>query len=90
MDENTCLIYKGSAFSIKWYYDTNGKSVAYDYFEDATEDLQDKFLILVKKIGDFGEIFDVTKSAMKETAYMLLSHNLIGTYLSLPMAAKLL
>ena len=61
MDENTCLIYKGSAFSIKWYYDTNGKSVAYDYFKDATEDLQDKFLILVKKMGDFGKIFDVTK-----------------------------
>ena len=55
------MIYKGSAFSIKWYYDTNGKSVAYDYFKDATEDLQDKFLILVKKMGDFGKIFDVTK-----------------------------
>ena len=61
MDENNCLIYRGSAFAIKWYYDTNGKSVAYDYFKDATEDLQDKFLILVKKMGDFGKIFDVTK-----------------------------
>ena len=61
MDENSCLIYKGSVFSIKWYYDTNGKSVAYDYFKDSTDDLQDKFLILVKKMGDFGKIFDVTK-----------------------------
>jgi len=61
MDEKSCLIYKGSKFSIKWYYDINGKSVAFDYFNDATEDLQDKFLILVKKMGDFGKIYDIKK-----------------------------
>ena len=61
MDEKSCLIYRGSVFSIKWYYDTNGKSSAYRYFEDASEDLQNKFLILVKKMGDFGKIYDITK-----------------------------
>ena len=61
MDEKSCLIYKGSKFSIKWYYDINGKSVAFDYFNGATEDLQDKFLILVKKMGDFGKIYDIKK-----------------------------
>ena len=61
MDEKSCLIYKGSEFSIKWYYDTNGKSVAFEFFKDATEDLQDKLLVLVKKMGDFGKIYDITK-----------------------------
>ena len=61
MDEKSCLIYKGSMFSIKWYYDTNGKSVAFEFFKNATEDLQDKLLILVKKMGDFGKIYDITK-----------------------------
>ena len=61
MDEKSCLIYRGSVFSIKWYYDTNGKSSAYSYFEDASEDLQNKFLVLVKKMGDFGKIYDTTR-----------------------------
>ena len=61
MDEKSCLIYKGSMFSVKWYYDTNGKSSAFEFFEDTTEDLQNKFLILVKKMGDFGKIYDITK-----------------------------
>ena len=61
VDENSCLIYKGSKFSLKWYYDANGKSAAFDYFKKAPEELQDRFLILVKKMGDFGKIYDITK-----------------------------
>ena len=61
MDENSCVIYNGSKFSIKWYYDKAGKSVAFDFFEDSTEELQDKFLLLVRKMGDFGKIYDITK-----------------------------
>jgi len=61
MDENTCQIYSGSKFTLEWYYDKNGKSVAYDFFCESTEDLQDKFLVLVKKMGDFGKIFDIRK-----------------------------
>ena len=61
MDEKTCVIYSGSKFLIKWYYDINGKSVAFDYFDNSPEELQDKFLILVKKMGDFGKIYDITK-----------------------------
>ena len=49
MDEKSCLIYKGTKFSLKWYYEKNGKSVAFDYFKDSTEDLQDKFFILNEK-----------------------------------------
>jgi len=61
MDKNSCVIYVGSKFALEWYYDENGKSVAYEYFLKATDDLQDKFLILVKRMGDFGKIFDKTK-----------------------------
>ena len=61
MDDKSCVIYSGEKFSLEWYFDKNGKSVAYDYFKESPEELQDKFLILVKKMGDFGKIFDKTK-----------------------------
>jgi len=61
MDEKSCLIYEGSKFSIKWYYDKNENSVAFNFFDKTSEDLQDKFLILAKKMGDFGKIYDITK-----------------------------
>jgi phage-related protein len=61
MDDKSCVIYRGQKFILEWYYDKNGKSVAYDYFMESSEELQDKLLILVKKMGDFGKIYDITK-----------------------------
>jgi len=61
MDKESCVIYVGEKFILEWYYDKDGRSAAYDYFEQSTEDLQDKFLILVKKMGDSGKIYDITK-----------------------------
>ena len=61
MDDKSCIIYSGTAFSIEWYYDKDGKSAGFDYFVEATEKLQDKFLVLVKRMGDFGKILDKTK-----------------------------
>jgi len=61
MDEKSCFIYEGSKFTIKWYFDINGKSDAFNFFENASEDMQIKFLVLVKRMGDFGKIFDITK-----------------------------
>ncbi|MCL2411306.1 MAG: type II toxin-antitoxin system RelE/ParE family toxin [Treponema sp.] len=61
MDNKSCLIYSGSEFTLEWYYDKNGKSVAKEYYLESTTDLQKKFLILVKRMGDFGKIFDKTK-----------------------------
>jgi hypothetical protein len=49
MDSTSCVIYGGQKFVLEWYYDKNGKSVAYDYFMESTERLQDQFLVLVKK-----------------------------------------
>ena len=61
MDDKDCTIYTGLKFTIEWYYDKYGNSVAYEYFLETTEELQDKFLILVKKMGDFGKIYDIKK-----------------------------
>jgi phage-related protein len=61
MDGNSCVIYTGSVYTLEWYYDKNGNSFAYDYFMESTEKLQNSFLILVKRMGDFGKIFDKTK-----------------------------
>jgi len=61
IDKNNCVIYSGERFSVEWYFDENGYSQAYEYFL-STDDLQKrKFLILVKRIADFGKIFDKTK-----------------------------
>jgi len=61
VDKKSCVIYLGSKFTLEWYYDRDGKSVVYDFFNESTADLQDKFLILAKKMGDFGKIYDITK-----------------------------
>jgi phage-related protein len=61
MDEKSCVIYFGEKFTLEWYYDNNGKSVVYDYFCKSTEELQDKFFVLSKKMGDFGKIYDIRK-----------------------------
>jgi phage-related protein len=61
MNKNSCLIYEGIYFSLEWYYDKRGNSVAYEYFLETSNEQKRKFLILVKKIGDYGKIFDKTK-----------------------------
>jgi len=66
MDENSCRIYSGNIFTLEWYYDKKGKSVAKDFYSGESEDLQRKFLVLVKKMGDFGKIFDIKKFRYEE------------------------
>ena len=61
MDKDNCVIYGGDKFTLEWYFDTNGKSVGYDYFLGITKEQRRKFLTLVKRMGDFGKIFDKTK-----------------------------
>jgi len=61
MDSNSCLIYIGSKFTLEWYYDKNGKSVAREYYTETTREQKRKFYILIKRMGDFGKISDITK-----------------------------
>lgn len=61
MDKNSCLIYEGEHYRIEWYFDNKGYSQAYEYFLGVSDVQKRKFLILVKKLADFGTIFDKTK-----------------------------
>ncbi|EPF26825.1 hypothetical protein HMPREF1221_00402 [Treponema socranskii subsp. paredis ATCC 35535] len=61
MDEKSSLIYEGDCFRIEWFYDQNGFSQAYEYFLKTSDVQKRKLLILIKKMGDFGKIFDKTK-----------------------------
>ena len=61
MNDKDCTIYIGAKFTIEWYYDKKGKSVAKEFFMESSEELQDKFLILVKKMAELGKIYDIKK-----------------------------
>lgn len=61
MNKETSLIYEGQFHRAEWYYDENGYSQAYEYFLKTNANQKRKFLILVKKISDFGMIYDKTK-----------------------------
>jgi len=93
MDEESCVIYSGEKFTLEWYYDKNGKSVGFDYFIEMTREQRRKFFVLVKRIGDFGKIFDTTKFRNEGDGIyafkpQLLNHNLIGFYRFLQMIKK--
>ncbi len=50
------VAYKGSEFTIEWYFDVKGHSQSQEYFNK-----QRKLLNLFRLIGDQGKIFDETK-----------------------------
>jgi hypothetical protein len=89
MDKETGVIYIGQCFTLEWYYDINGFCEAYGYFIRAagllisiTADQRRKFLILVKRMGDFGKISDKTKFQSEDDKIFNLSHNRIDIYAS--------
>ena len=55
------IAYQGPAFTIEWYWDSQGRSPPLEYFEELPEDRQDNLLMLLKRLGDFGRIFDKAK-----------------------------
>ena len=61
MDRDSCLIYKGDFYIVEWYFDDDGYSQAYEYFLKTSSLQKRKFLILVKKMADFGIIYDTSK-----------------------------
>ena len=60
MLKNSCLIYKETFFAIEWFYDENGYSQPYEYFLKVSDVQKRKFLLLVKKMDDFGKIIAKT------------------------------
>lgn len=59
--EKERIAYQGPAFTIEWYWDARGRSPPLEYFEGLPEGRQDSLLMLLKRIGDFGRIFDKSK-----------------------------
>ena len=55
------IAYAGPAFTIEWYWHTQGHSPALEYFEELAENRQDRLLVLLKRMGDVGRIFDKSK-----------------------------
>lgn len=55
------IAYKGTEFTIEWYFDGKGQSQALEYFNNQTKDKQRKILNLFRLMGEQGKIFDETK-----------------------------
>ncbi len=58
---NEYVIYSGEKFVVEWFYDEDGNSDSFTYFEELNSVQKQKFLHLVKRIGDSGKINDKTK-----------------------------
>ena len=61
IDKTNCVIYIGECFTVEWYYEETGYSQACENFLTVSDVQKRKFLILVKRIADYGKIFDITK-----------------------------
>lgn len=55
------IAFKGSKFTIEWYFDQKGKSHSLDYFDQLNDDEQIKLLNLFELFGNLGEIKNKTK-----------------------------
>lgn len=55
------IAYKGTEFTIEWFYDLKGHSQAFEYFKEQPKAKQRKLLNLFRLMGDQGKIFDETK-----------------------------
>jgi hypothetical protein len=61
MTKRDCIIDVGTVFTVEWYFDEKGYSQGYEYFLQTSNDQKRKFLLLVKKMVEFGKILDITK-----------------------------
>jgi hypothetical protein len=61
MAETRLILYYGSVFTIEWYYDDKGTSLAREFFLALNDDRKAALLALVKRLGDAGQIRDITK-----------------------------
>ena len=56
-----CIAYEGDCFTIEWYLDEKHNSPALDYYQSLDQDQRLQVLKLFKRMGDAGEIKDITK-----------------------------
>ena len=55
------IAYKGPYFTIEWYCNEQGDSDVLNYVNNLSPERQRKILVLLRRMGDIGEIFDKTK-----------------------------
>lgn len=55
------IAYSGEKYTIEWYYNSRGKSTAWEYYQSLSTEERIKVLQLFKRMGDAGEIKDTTK-----------------------------
>ncbi len=60
MKENL-IAYRGKKFSLEWYFNSQDKSEALEYFAELTCDRQKKVVHLFCLLGDMGKIFNEEK-----------------------------
>ena len=59
--KKTFIVYPGSKFTIEWYFDKRGKSVALEYFRALPFERKKKFFSLLRLLGDMGKILNKEK-----------------------------
>jgi phage-related protein len=55
------IAFEGKKFTIEWYFDSKGKSIALEYFDSLDDDEQMRLLSLFEVMGNVGEIKNKTK-----------------------------
>lgn len=55
------IAYDGQEFTIEWYYTSRGKSEAFDYFDELSEERKNKLTYLFYAMGDAGKISSIEK-----------------------------
>jgi phage-related protein len=60
------IAYKGTEFTIEWFYDPDGESQALEHFMKQPESKKRKALNLFRLMDDQGKIFDKTKFRYEE------------------------
>jgi len=49
---NHYLVYEGSTFTVEFYYTTEGKMPAYEYYRTLSEEDEMRFFVIVKHLAD--------------------------------------
>lgn len=61
MSQKEYIAYQGEAFTIEWYFNQEGQSLALDYYNSLPAKERIGLLRLFKLMGDMGQIRDTTK-----------------------------
>jgi hypothetical protein len=80
------VAYRGSKFTIEWYYGANDKSQAFEYFQNLSDGSQDSVINIFVLMAEMGQIKNKTKFrnegdgiyAFKSKSHRFLSFFFIG------------